>query len=511
MTKFNINTVAIIGAGPGGLASLYELLHTNGDGTSTVGGAKSKNPKFTRVVVFEQKDKAGGIWSPPDSKADLPLPPQDLLNTELYANPDIINPGHEVPDNLTNTSLEKPHWKQINQIANELEWKRSGVFPDLFTNVPSRFTRFSYLPTEKKFFDKARVIYPFLSHKELSQRFDDFIDREELDQYVRQNSRVEGISKTEHGKWCVTVKHTIHEGNEEEWYQEEFDAVIIANGHYTVPNIPHIPGLAEYNKKYPGIIIHSKSYRDPKIFKDKKVLVVGGSFSSANLLQYIFPIAGSTYVSKRGNHLIFPWVDSAIESQGINVKPTIDKFISETNEILFSDGTTEKNFEVILLATGYHFHYPFLTNYLSVIDPSNLSRVSGLYYDTFAIKDPTLAAVGVVVSTVNFHTIEASAAAIAGVWSNAKTLPTTEEKRSWERQQVANTVNNLFFHYYPHDRVKVDFIDKLHVFASNGRYNPIEEDSKYLNEIDEGIKILEELFYKIKERKLTIEETSIKV
>ena len=66
MTKLDIQSIAIIGAGPGGLASLYEFLHTNKDGSSTIGSANSIDPKFTKIVAFEQKDKVGGdlgnVW-----------------------------------------------------------------------------------------------------------------------------------------------------------------------------------------------------------------------------------------------------------------------------------------------------------------------------------------------------------------------------------------------------------------------------------------------------------------
>lgn len=61
-------------------------------------------------------------------------------------------------------------------------------------------------------------------------------------------------------KWVVTVRHT--STDYEEWYEEEFDAVVIANGHYTVPNIPHIEALAKFNELHPNTLIHSKSFRD---------------------------------------------------------------------------------------------------------------------------------------------------------------------------------------------------------------------------------------------------------
>ncbi|CUM45811.1 uncharacterized protein AC631_04776 [Debaryomyces fabryi] len=507
MTNLNIQSIAIIGAGPGGLASLYEFLHTNKDGSSTVGGPKSIDPKFTNIVAFEQKDKVGGIWATSGKDSDLPIPPQNLLDTESYANPDIIHPSQPIPDNLQNTSVDKPVVKKLDPIARELEWNKSGVFPGLFTNIPSRFTRFSYLPNEVKYLDKSRTIYPFLSHEELSKRFSDFVDKEDLDKYVRKNSRVEGLFKNNKDKWVVTVRHTSAEY--EEWYEEEYDAVVIANGHYTVPNIPHIEGLAKFNELHPNTLIHSKSFRDAQKFKDKKVLIVGGSFSSINVLQYVVPLAKQTFISKRGPHLVFPWIDKAVDSEGIFKKPVIEKFLPESNEVLFSDGSKEKDFDIILLATGYHYHYPFLNKYLKVIEPSNLSRVSGLYYDTFAIEDPTLATVGVAISTINFHTIEASAAAIAGVWSNSKTLPTKEEQHAWEKEHIETTADNLFFHYYTHDTVKDNFIDKLHDYAPSGRKNPFEEDSQFLNEINEGINSLENLFYKLKNKTLNLEDTLV--
>lgn len=49
----------------------------------------------------------------------------------------------------------------------------------------------------------------------------------------------------------------------------DYDAVAIANGHYTVPFIPDIPGIQEWNKQYPGSITHSKYYRKPEDFQAK--------------------------------------------------------------------------------------------------------------------------------------------------------------------------------------------------------------------------------------------------
>ena len=53
------------------------------------------------------------------------------------------------------------------------------------------------------------------------------------------------------------------------WWHEDFDAVLVANGHYTVPWIPEIPGLQEFATKYPGKVEHSKGYRGPEKYRGK--------------------------------------------------------------------------------------------------------------------------------------------------------------------------------------------------------------------------------------------------
>lgn len=48
---------------------------------------------------------------------------------------------------------------------------------------------------------------------------------------------------------------------------QEFDAVVIASGHYHACRIPEIPGLAKWKVHWPHRIQHSKSYRNPRSFR----------------------------------------------------------------------------------------------------------------------------------------------------------------------------------------------------------------------------------------------------
>jgi ACS family pantothenate transporter-like MFS transporter len=50
---------------------------------------------------------------------------------------------------------------------------------------------------------------------------------------------------------------------------QEFDAVVVANGHYHACKVPDIPGLKEWKSRWPSRVQHSKTYRLPNEFKDQ--------------------------------------------------------------------------------------------------------------------------------------------------------------------------------------------------------------------------------------------------
>ena len=92
----NVKKVAIIGGGPGGLTVLNELLHTNRGGSSTIVNSSSnsdypKDQAFTEIVVFEQNDRIGGVWS--YSKEVDPLFPSDADN---YSRPEFFQTSFDV-------------------------------------------------------------------------------------------------------------------------------------------------------------------------------------------------------------------------------------------------------------------------------------------------------------------------------------------------------------------------------------------------------------------------------
>lgn len=50
------------------------------------------------------------------------------------------------------------------------------------------------------------------------------------------------------------------------WRPKDFDAVVVATGHYTAPYIPDLPGLSAWAEQWPTQVIHSQGYRRPESY-----------------------------------------------------------------------------------------------------------------------------------------------------------------------------------------------------------------------------------------------------
>jgi hypothetical protein len=51
--------------------------------------------------------------------------------------------------------------------------------------------------------------------------------------------------------------------------KQEFDALVVASGHYHSPRVPDIPGLKEWKQRWPSRVQHSKNYRDPEEYRNQ--------------------------------------------------------------------------------------------------------------------------------------------------------------------------------------------------------------------------------------------------
>ena len=80
----------------------------------------------------------------------------------------------------------------------------------------------------------------------------------------RQVSSVRPV-KIDSSRWVVNVTDLRRGRNE----SSEYDAVIAACGHYTVPFIPEYEGMKEFANQHQRVISHSKWFDDPEAFRDQ--------------------------------------------------------------------------------------------------------------------------------------------------------------------------------------------------------------------------------------------------
>lgn len=484
----NIKSIGIVGGGPGGLSALYEFLHTNKDGTSSVGAEvrPADERSFDKIVVFEQKEKAGGVWLPFRPEIDPKVPPIKALK-EDYSIPQNLKKldQHDLTINDTYENPKIVETKKIGETLESIKWDKLATFESLFTNVPQNLTKFSYIKPNPVFEDKSRKLFPFLTLDEQIDRFQLFVEEEQLDEYIRYNSSVENIYK-ENGKWVVEVKKSTN--GQVSWYRELFDALVLAWGHYSIPFFPKTPGFETFVEKYPDVLLHANSYRENTEFVDKDILVIGGAISAVNIVQHVYPVVKTLALSRRGPHPAFSWINVSLDDPRFDHKPAIKEY-HENGEIEFLDGTRGK-YDKIVLTTGYHYHFPHVEEYLQVVGPGNRSTVEGLFHNTFSIKDPTLGVSGVVTSPITFQPMEGSSAALAGVWSGAKQLPPQEEQQIWHDKLVlSNPIHNIVF--VPEIAT---FLKEISVYWPEGRPDPLANDQNHEKDIEYGFHKLVKLF-----------------
>lgn len=147
---------------------------------------------------------------------------------------------------------------------------------------------------------------------------------------------------------------------------ERFDYVIVATGHFSVPNVPSFPGIDQF----PGRIMHSHDFRNASQFKDQTLLVVGSSYSAEDIaLQTLKYGAKKIVVSYKTRPMGFKWPPQITE------KPLLTKI--EGSTVHFKDGSKD-DVDAIILCTGYLFYFPFLEERLR-LKSANILYPAGLY------------------------------------------------------------------------------------------------------------------------------------
>ena len=257
-----------------------------------------------------------------------------------------------------------------------------------------------------------------------------------------QTQVTEVLPRSEDGKDSWLVRYRNLPSNET--LENIYDAVVVASGHYSVAYIPAIPGIREWNQRYPGVISHSKFYQRPRDFSGKKVLIVGYAASGRDIAAQILTYSQSPLIISQRSSL--PANQDTVSAK-IFMPEIVEFLLSSSQEkaVRFSNGHVEMDIDAIIFCTGYLYSFPFL----SAIHPPFIDtgeRVQNLYQHIFSIDHPSLAFVGLPKPIIPFPTCEGQAAIIARVWSDRLHLPSADTMREWERAVLTQQGAGKRFH-----------------------------------------------------------------
>ncbi|KAK1598166.1 uncharacterized protein LY79DRAFT_586794 [Colletotrichum navitas] len=350
-------------------------------GAITAAAFKAEN-YFERIQVFERRESAGGTWIYDSNPSELPpLQPGSL--------PPDVDPAVEIPGELPQV---KPHNQQE-------RYSQTPIYHSLTTNVPDIAMSFS----------DARFAY------------------------VEDVTRVTAKDRPE--QWRLTLRKFNVTRNVDVWWQEVFDAVVLANGHYSVPYVPYVKGLDEYIKKFPGRVVHSKIYRSPEPFAGKRIVTIGNSASGHDVTaELVQNVRTPVFQSRRSKSR---W-DGDEPPPGIVWKPIIKEYHLD-GRIIFEDDSYLDDVDHVIYCTGYKPSYPFWNSEVNgrrALYDYKQGKLIKTFQHTFFQDFQTLGIVGMP-RVLTFRSFEYQAVALARVFSgrHSVALPPVEEQERWERER----------------------------------------------------------------------------
>lgn len=317
----------------------------------------------------------------------------------------------------------------------DIDGPRSTVYESAHLISSKRTTEFAEFPMGEDVAD-----YP--SHRELLAYFRAFADRFGLTEGFAFGTEVVHAEPDGAAAWLLTVRDAAGERT------ERHAGVVVANGTLSEPFVPELEG------DFDGELFHTSAYKSPTVFAGKRVLVVGGGNSGCDIAVDAVHHAASVDLSvRRGYHFVpkyvlgrpadtlnqgrplparikqavdsrvlrlftgdptrfgFPEPDHKIyESHPVvnslvlhhaghgdlRVRPDLRRL--DGDQVVFVDGTRTA-YDVVVLATGYRLHYPFLDPALLGWAGPGSGGAPDLYLNVFSEADENLFVVGMLEAT----------------------------------------------------------------------------------------------------------------
>ncbi|MDD9856343.1 MAG: NAD(P)/FAD-dependent oxidoreductase [Gammaproteobacteria bacterium] len=348
--------VAIIGAGPCGLSQLCAFA-----AAAEAGGKEADLPE---VVCYEKQSDLGGLW------------------------------------NYTwRTGLDEYG-----------EPVHCSMYRYLWSNGPKECLEFADYTFEEHF---GRPIASYPPRAVLADYIRGRADKAGVRQHIRFNTAVRRVVYFDKEQQFSVIAHDLKTDTAS---IEKYDYVVVANGHFSTPNVPHFDGFDTFN----GRVLHAHDFRDALEFKGKTVLVIGTSYSAEDIASQCHKYGAKRIIcSYRTAPMGFHWPDNW------RTVPLLTKV--EGNTATFKDGATEE-VDAIILCTGYLHHFPFLPNELRLQTANRLWPLN-LYQGIFWEDNPRLMYLGMQDQFYTFNMFDAQAWVARDVMLGRIQLPALDAMR----------------------------------------------------------------------------------
>ena len=256
----------------------------------------------------------------------------------------------------------------------------SSMYKSLRTNLPKEVMAFPDFPFNQSF-------KSFLTHTQVKQYLFDYSKQYDLDSFIKLNTIVEKVNPVNDGSWTVTSRDVVTGKSS----VSDFDAVMVCNGHYSVPAFGHIANI----EKFTGTQMHSHDYREQSVFRGHTVVVFGAAASGVDIGLEVATEAKKVYLSHNNDPIISDLPPNVQQIPGL-------KACKGDQSLLLNDGTTVNDVDMILHCTGYKYRFPFLDEGSLVEIDDEKRMVKPLYKHLIHCDHPTLSFVGIPIKICPF-------------------------------------------------------------------------------------------------------------
>ncbi|XP_033755689.1 dimethylaniline monooxygenase [N-oxide-forming] 1-like [Pecten maximus] len=320
----------------------------------------------------------------------------------------------------------------------------SSMYKNLRSNLPKEVMAFPDFPFRKD-------LPSFIRHENMLEYLESYADRFDLLKYIKFSTIVNLVNPQKSSDrviWQVTYTTL---GDSDLTITETFDAVMVCNGHNSVPLIPVIPGLDLFH----GKVMHSHDYRYPSEFEGQRVVCLGASSSGQDISLDLSSVAQKVQIPlcQTVKLLLKPCLQTYLPDN-LEQKPGI-KYVTEHSVVFEND--EEVMVDAIIFCTGYMFTFPFLSPECHAKVENE--RVTPLYKHVIHTEYPSLSIIGILKLTCAFPSFHHQVLFVIATLDGTVELPGREEmdadtdkdfRRRLERgmpERYAHTMGSLQWRY----------------------------------------------------------------